>query len=44
LNAEHFSLCHFAEEVYADSLAARGGAQGAMIDPMGDHVRKEGGR
>src|ERR687889_1124005 len=26
LNAEHFSLCHFAEEVYDESLAARGGA------------------
>jgi len=25
LNAEHFSLCHFAEEVYAGSRAERGG-------------------
>jgi oligopeptide transport system ATP-binding protein len=25
LNAEHFSLCHFAEEVYAESRAERGG-------------------
>jgi oligopeptide transport system ATP-binding protein len=38
LNAGHFSLCHFAEEVYRDSLAARpggGAALGAMIDPNG---------
>src|ERR687894_701073 len=35
LNAEHFSLCHFAEEVYNESLAARGGAQaaGSHVDP-----------
>ncbi|MET0621922.1 MAG: ABC transporter ATP-binding protein [Pyrinomonadaceae bacterium] len=46
LNEEHFSLCHFAEEVYADSLAARGdaGARGALIDPNGGSVREEGGR
>ncbi|HEX5708910.1 MAG TPA: oligopeptide/dipeptide ABC transporter ATP-binding protein, partial [Pyrinomonadaceae bacterium] len=25
LNAEHFSLCHFAEQVYADSIRERGG-------------------
>src|SRR5829696_4817809 len=38
LNAEHFSLCHFAEEVYAESSAARGGAQtaGSHIDPNGE--------
>ncbi|MFL6255572.1 MAG: ABC transporter ATP-binding protein [Pyrinomonadaceae bacterium] len=37
LNAEHFSLCHFAEEVYNDSLNARGGVQtaGSHIDPNG---------
>ncbi len=46
LNAEHFSLCHFAEEVYADSLAVRGDAEAraAMIDPLGGSVRKEEGR
>ena len=47
LNAEHFSLCHFAEEVYNESLAARGGgggARGAMNDPSGDHARGEVGR
>src|SRR5215216_2196272 len=36
LNAEHFSLCHFAEEVYKDSLDARGGgvaAYGSQMDP-----------
>jgi oligopeptide transport system ATP-binding protein len=37
LNAEHFSLCHFAEEVYNDSLATRGGVQtaGSHMDPDG---------
>jgi oligopeptide transport system ATP-binding protein len=37
LNEKHFSLCHFAEEVYQDSLAARGGAQraGSQMDPDG---------
>jgi oligopeptide transport system ATP-binding protein len=40
LNAEHFSLCHFAEEVYGDSLAARGDGHtaaltGSAIDPNG---------
>ncbi|HEX8337110.1 MAG TPA: ABC transporter ATP-binding protein, partial [Pyrinomonadaceae bacterium] len=38
LNAEHFSLCHFAEEVYRDSVAARGGAvttYGPGLDPDG---------
>src|SRR5919112_489403 len=42
LNAEHFSLCHFAEEVYADSLGAGGGVaapQGAFIDPNGVRER-----
>src|SRR5256714_5713103 len=35
LNAEHFSLCHFAEEVYAESRAERGGATqpGAVGNP-----------
>jgi oligopeptide transport system ATP-binding protein len=28
LNAEHFSLCHFAEEVYAQSLAERASNEG----------------
>src|ERR671932_654452 len=34
LNAEHFSLCHFAGEVYAQSLAERAGAAptGAQVD------------
>ncbi|MBV9926909.1 MAG: ABC transporter ATP-binding protein [Acidobacteria bacterium] len=44
LNAEHFSLCHFAEEVYNESLAAGAGeapSRGAFIDPQG---RTEGGR
>jgi hypothetical protein len=38
LNAEHFSLCHFAEEVYNDSLAAgedAAASRGAFIDPQG---------
>ncbi|HEX8719547.1 MAG TPA: ABC transporter ATP-binding protein [Pyrinomonadaceae bacterium] len=49
LNAEHFSLCHFAEEVYADSLAARGGAavapsKGGGIDPQGGEEQRGAGR
>jgi oligopeptide transport system ATP-binding protein len=34
LNAEHFSLCHFAEEVYSQSLAERAGtaSTGAQVD------------
>src|SRR5919107_1595058 len=41
LNAEHFSLCHFAEEVYNESLAARGGARaaGSHIDPSGEPLQ-----
>ena len=38
LNAEHFSLCHFAEEVYNDSPAAGEGvapSRGWGIDPNG---------
>jgi oligopeptide transport system ATP-binding protein len=42
LNAAHFSLCHFAEEVYAESLAEGGGAPaGSPPDPGG--VRGQGG-
>jgi oligopeptide transport system ATP-binding protein len=38
LNAERYSLCHFAEEVYADSLSAsKGGVSlGSAIDPLGN--------
>jgi oligopeptide transport system ATP-binding protein len=43
LNAEHYSLCHFAEEVYAESLAASEGvaARGSGIDP--DGLETQGG-
>src|SRR5687768_5576837 len=46
LNAEHFSLCHFAEEVYRDSLAARAGAQtaGSQMDPNGSPLQGGAGR
>jgi oligopeptide transport system ATP-binding protein len=41
LNAEHFSLCHFAGEVYAESLAAREGvaAKGWGMDPNGGNAQ-----
>jgi oligopeptide transport system ATP-binding protein len=45
LNAEHFSLCHFAEEVYAESLAARGEvapARGWGMDPNGGDAAQGG--
>jgi len=47
LNAEHFSLCHFAEEVYQESLAARGGAvttYGSRMDPDGKPAQGGAGR
>ena len=37
LGAEHFSLCHFAEEVYAQSRAEREGKEGAI--PAGATAR-----
>jgi len=46
LNAGHFSLCHFAEEVYADSLAAGGEgvapSRGWGIDPNGGDAPQGG--
>jgi oligopeptide/dipeptide ABC transporter ATP-binding protein len=44
LNAEHYSLCHFAGEVYAESRAASEGegaqARGWGIDPNGGDMQK----
>jgi oligopeptide transport system ATP-binding protein len=46
LNAEHFSLCHFAEEVYAESLSARresesvASSRGFGIDPDGGQTQR----
>ncbi|HEX8352919.1 MAG TPA: ABC transporter ATP-binding protein [Pyrinomonadaceae bacterium] len=42
LNAEHFSLCHFAGEVYADSLAARAGASAGPPTGPGGKPAQEG--
>jgi oligopeptide transport system ATP-binding protein len=45
LNEAHFSLCHFAEEVFADSLAAAGAARpGAQADPEGKPAQEGVGR
>ncbi|HWW76130.1 MAG TPA: oligopeptide/dipeptide ABC transporter ATP-binding protein, partial [Pyrinomonadaceae bacterium] len=48
LNAGHFSLCHFAEELYAESLAASGAtaaaSRGSGIDPQGGNEQRGAGR
>ena len=39
LNAEHFSLCHFAEEVYAKSRAEREAKAGAAAPPVPEGIK-----
>src|SRR5688500_793239 len=43
LNADHHSLCHFAEEVYADSLAAGGAAASAGAQTNAGDMPIQGG-
>jgi hypothetical protein len=38
LNAEHFSLCHFAEEVYQDSRRERDGDQSQLTEEQHGQV------